>query len=180
MWCFKKQFSRLHVIWHSLSRGKSMNKDNIETFWGLTENCIDRVSMEKLSNFIHTCRPSENLGKFPRVLCKCEKGLLSHSPVSTILPTIKTPGETIPFPSVKSNYKVNGTKTVRDFCRSTGLMFPASCWLHVRSGCRSHAAYCFHILCSLSNGLLKTGQLLFWPPRLQSGMPRHCFPLSGW
>lgn len=75
-----------------------------------------------------------------------------------------------------SNYKVNWTKTVRDCCRCTELMFPASFWLNVGSGCRSHAAHCFHILCSLSNGLLKTGRLLFWPPRLQSGMPWHCFP----
>lgn len=75
-----------------------------------------------------------------------------------------------------SNYKVNWTKTVRDCCRCTGLMFPASFWLNVGSGCRSHAAYCFHILCSLSNGSLKTGCLLFWPPRLQSEMPWHCFP----
>ena len=75
-----------------------------------------------------------------------------------------------------SNYKVDWTKTVRDCCRCTWLMFPASFCLNVGSGCRSHAGYCFHILCSLSNGLLKTGRLLFWPPRLQSGMPWHCFP----
>lgn len=75
-----------------------------------------------------------------------------------------------------SNYKVDGTKAVRDCCQCTGLMFPARVWLNVGSGCRSHAAHCFHILCSLSNGLLKTGCLLFWPPRLQSGMPLHCFP----
>lgn len=75
-----------------------------------------------------------------------------------------------------SNYKVNQTKTVRNCCRCTGLMFPPSLWLNVGSGCRSHAGYCFHILCSLSNGLLKTDFLLFWPHWLQSGMPWHCFP----
>lgn len=65
---------------------------------------------------------------------------------------------------------------MKDCCRCAGLMFPAGFRLNVGSGCRSHAGYCFHILCSLSNGPLKTGGLLFWPPRLQSGMPRHGFP----
>lgn len=78
-----------------------------------------------------------------------------------------------------SNYKVNQTKTVRNCCRCTGLMFPPSLWLNVGSGCRSHAGYCFHILCSLSNGLLKTDFLLFWPHWLQSGMPWHRFPFLG-
>lgn len=55
-------------------------------------------------------------------------------------------------------------------------MFPASFWLNVGSGCRSHPSYCFHILCRLSNGLQKTGCLLSPPPRLWSGMPWHCFP----
>lgn len=111
-----------------------------------------------------------------KVMTASKCTLMSHSSLSAVI-NVFTCGrrEWLIFLAL-SNYKVNQTKTVRNCCRCTGLMFPASFWLNVGSGCRSHAGYCFHILCSLSNGLLKTGFLLFWPHWLQSGIPWHCFP----